>query len=148
MSSSSTPTTSPGSIQPLHNPKHAAQVVVPQAPLGNATNGPLSQAPGMGAKAMLAKRMAKSQNPTFVSPTDNMVTPVTKRLGAVKQKHFAKFVFPASRVSGVTDLVRRGANPMQPLFSQAEATAEDSDEETTPAARPSEETMDTDDNPF
>ncbi|TFY72903.1 hypothetical protein EVG20_g89 [Dentipellis fragilis] len=131
MSSSSTPTTSPGSIQPLHNPKHAAQVVVPQAPLGNTTNGPLNQAPGMGAKAMLAKRMAKSQNPTFVSPTDNMVTPVTKRLGAAKQKHFAK-----------------GANPMQPLFSQAEATTEDSDEETTPAARPSEETMATDDNPF
>jgi hypothetical protein len=42
---------------PLHNPDQAAHIVVPQAPLGNATNGAASQAPGMGAKALLAKRL-------------------------------------------------------------------------------------------
>lgn len=48
-------------IQPLHNPQNAAQVSVPQAPLGNATNGPIVHGPGMGTKALLAKRMAKTQ---------------------------------------------------------------------------------------
>lgn len=55
-----TPNDSPAAtpIQPLHNPSLAAQVVVPQAPLGNVAN----QAPGMGAKALLAKKLAKSQS--------------------------------------------------------------------------------------
>jgi hypothetical protein len=59
MSATSTPNDSPigASIQPLHNPSQAAQVVVPQAPLGNVVN----QAPGMGAKALLAKKFAKAQ---------------------------------------------------------------------------------------
>lgn len=43
-------------VQPLHNPTLAAQVVVPQAPLGNLAN----QAPGMGAKSLLAKKIAKN----------------------------------------------------------------------------------------
>lgn len=55
MSATASPNDSP--IQPLHNPSLAAQVVVPQAPLGNVAN----QAPGLGAKALLAKKMAKSQ---------------------------------------------------------------------------------------
>lgn len=63
MSATSTPNDSPVGtpIQPLHNPAQAAHVVVPQAPLGNATNGQFNQAPGMGAKALLAKKFAKSQ---------------------------------------------------------------------------------------
>lgn len=63
MSAVTTPNDSPvqAPIQPLHNPSQAAHVVVPQAPLGNATNGIGSQAPGMGAKALLAKKLAKSQ---------------------------------------------------------------------------------------
>jgi len=58
MSTTTTPNDSPISVpfQPLHNPSQAAHVVVPQAPLGNVAN----QAPGMGAKALLAKKMAKS----------------------------------------------------------------------------------------
>jgi len=58
-STTSTPNDSPVAtpIQPLHNPANAAHVVVPQAPLGNVVN----QVPGMGAKALLAKKMAKSQ---------------------------------------------------------------------------------------
>lgn len=61
MSSASTPDASPMHVQPLHNPSQAAHVL-PQAPLGNATNGtaPAGLAPGMGAKALLAKKMAKN----------------------------------------------------------------------------------------
>ncbi|KAN0097396.1 hypothetical protein V8E55_001842 [Tylopilus felleus] len=91
MSSTSTPSDSPISapIQPMHNPSQAAHIVVPQAPLGNATNGS-AVAPGMGVKALLAKKLAKSSNPQFISPTDNMVTPVTQKLNAAKQKRFSK----------------------------------------------------------
>ncbi|KAH0839984.1 hypothetical protein J3R83DRAFT_943 [Lanmaoa asiatica] len=91
MSSTSTPSDSPISapIQPMHNPSQAAHIVVPQAPLGNATNGTTS-APGMGMKALLAKKMAKSNNPKLVSPTDNMVTPATQKINAARQKRFAK----------------------------------------------------------
>ncbi|KAI0304068.1 hypothetical protein BC826DRAFT_981297 [Russula brevipes] len=87
MSATSTPSDSPASvhIQPLHNPQNAAHVTVPQAPLGNATNGPMSQGPGMGTKAVLAKRMSKTQNPTYISPTDNLVTPVTQKLSAARR---------------------------------------------------------------
>lgn len=63
MSTTSTPNDSPSAtpIQPLHNPAQAAHIVVPQAPLGNVAN----QAPGMGAKALLAKKMAKNQSDSF-----------------------------------------------------------------------------------
>lgn len=61
MSAVATPNDSPVHAEPLHNPARAAKVVVPQAPLGNATSAKLnSQQPGMGAKALLAKKMAKS----------------------------------------------------------------------------------------
>lgn len=91
MSAISTPDDSPASshIQPLHNPGNAAHVVVPQAPLGNATNGPIKSAPGMGAKALFEKRLAKS-NATYVSPTDSMMTPTTQKINAAKRKHFNK----------------------------------------------------------
>ena len=63
MSATSSPAESPigTPIQPMHNPAQAAHVVVPQAPLGNATNGQFSQVPGMGSKALLAKKFAKTQ---------------------------------------------------------------------------------------
>jgi len=98
MSATSTPNDSPMStpILPLHNPAQAAHVVVPQAPLGNATNGLASQAPGMGAKALLAKKLAKSHNPTYISPTDNLMTPCTQKLSAAKKKHFSKGAKPIS----------------------------------------------------
>jgi hypothetical protein len=47
-------------VMPLHNPDHAARVVVPKAPLGNVTNGSAQTAPGLGAKALLAKKMARN----------------------------------------------------------------------------------------
>jgi len=49
----------------------------------------------MGMKALLAKKMAKSNNPKFVSPTDNMVTPVTQKLNAARQKRFIKGAKPS-----------------------------------------------------
>ncbi|KAF5321702.1 hypothetical protein D9619_000304 [Psilocybe cf. subviscida] len=79
MSATTTPNDSPAGtpIQPMHNPAQAANV-------------PTNQAPGMGAKALLAKKFAKSHNPTYISPTDNMMTPVTQKLNAAKKKHFNK----------------------------------------------------------
>ncbi|KAH9849975.1 hypothetical protein C2E23DRAFT_836930 [Lenzites betulinus] len=131
MSATTTPNDSP--IQPLHNPSQAAHVVVPQAPLGNATNGLMNQAPGMGAKALLAKKFAKSHNPTYVSPTDNMVTPCSQKLNATKKKHFTKGV----------------SKPMPSLFGQAQAASSDSDSEDAPQAesQPANKT-DEDENPF
>lgn len=62
MSTVSTPADSPIRAQPLHNPERAAKVVVPQAPVGNATKSrSSSDKPGMGAKALLAKTMAKGR---------------------------------------------------------------------------------------
>ncbi|KAF5363638.1 hypothetical protein D9756_000663 [Leucocoprinus leucothites] len=92
MSANSTPNDSPIAtpIQPLHNPSQAAQVVVPQAPLGNVVN----QAPGMGAKALLAKKFAKAHNPNFISPTDNLMTPITQKLNAAKKQQFTKGAKP------------------------------------------------------
>ncbi|KAI0650243.1 hypothetical protein C8Q79DRAFT_902945 [Trametes meyenii] len=120
MSATATPNDSPigTPIQPLHNPAQAAHVVVPQAPLGNATNGSLNQVPGMGAKALLAKKFAKSHNPTYVSPTDNMMTPVSQKLNATKKKHFTK----------------GAAKPMPSLFAQQDSTGSDSDSESNPQA--------------
>ncbi|CAK5275577.1 unnamed protein product, partial [Mycena citricolor] len=109
MSAASTPNDSPISapIRPLHNPDLAATVVVPKAPLGNVANQPA----GMGAKALLAKKMAKTNNPAFVSPTDNLMTPCTQKLTAAKRKHFTK-----------------GGKPLQ-LFAPKEAHIEDSEDE-------------------
>ncbi|KAF9462602.1 hypothetical protein BDZ94DRAFT_1165449 [Collybia nuda] len=116
MSSTITPNDSPiAPLQPLHNPSQAAHVVVPQAPLGNVAN----QAPGMGAKALLAKKMAKNRNPTYISPTDNLMTPCTQKLSAAKKKHFNKYYCPpfsfsqhASNISfiGVRNLFSSSVN--------------------------------------
>ncbi|KAJ7068222.1 hypothetical protein C8F01DRAFT_1117336 [Mycena amicta] len=105
----STPNDSPISapIQPLHNPAQAAHVVVPKAPLGNVANQPA----GMGAKALLAKKMAKNLNPTYISPTDNLMTPCTQKLSAAKKKHFTN-----------------GSKPIQ-LFAPAEEKTDDSDDD-------------------
>ncbi|KAI0005038.1 hypothetical protein BJV74DRAFT_792899 [Russula compacta] len=90
MSATSSPSDSPATahIQPLHNPQNAAYVAIPQAPLGNATNGSTNQVPGMGTRAFLAKRMSKTQNPTYVSPTDSLLTPVTQKISAARKKRF------------------------------------------------------------
>ncbi|EPT03622.1 hypothetical protein FOMPIDRAFT_1046659 [Fomitopsis schrenkii] len=135
MSATTTPNDSPVHVQPLHNPSQAAHVVVPQAPLGNATNGLSSQAPGMGAKALLAKKLA-SHNPKYISPTDKMMTPVSQKLSAAKKKHFTK-----------------GAKPMQSLFAPPQKEVTPSDEESgsdedASAPSPVEEKKDDDENPF
>ncbi|KAK0206657.1 hypothetical protein DFS33DRAFT_1316138 [Desarmillaria ectypa] len=133
MSPTLTPNDSPDvtPIQPLHNPSQAAHIVMPQAPLGNVVN----QAPGMGAKALLAKKMAKNLKPNFVSPTDNMMTPCSQKLSDAKKKHFTK-----------------GAKPVQ-LFAQKEESASDGEGEADEDVDIKEQvkmTMDVDDdeNPF
>ncbi|TRM68084.1 hypothetical protein BD626DRAFT_480747 [Schizophyllum amplum] len=128
MSSASTPNDSPASVQPLHNPSQAAKVVLPQAPLGNVLN----QAPGMGAKALLARRMPKAHNASYVSPTDNMMTPCSQKLNSAKKKQFTK------------------AKPTQ-LFAapQEQKESEGEDEEDVAAPEPKDGKMDVDDdNPF
>ncbi|KAF8558928.1 hypothetical protein OG21DRAFT_1503885 [Imleria badia] len=119
--SSTTPNDSPTSapIQPMHNPSQAAHIVVPQAPLGNATNGSVV-APGMGMKALLAKKMAKSNNPKFVSPTDNMVTPVTQKLNAARQKRFAKGVKPTGNLFANKEIVGSQSSDEQQSESDVE----------------------------
>jgi len=135
---SATTSDSPASvhIHPLHNPQNAAHVTIPQAPLGNATNGPTNQGPpGMGARALLAKRMAKTQNPAYISPTDNLLTPVTQKIGAAKKKHFNK----------------GPSKPMAALFSENIAdTSENDDGDTIPPTGLgiSGELATTEDNPF
>ncbi|TEB30227.1 hypothetical protein FA13DRAFT_1734053 [Coprinellus micaceus] len=137
MSATSTPNDSPAGtpIQPLHNPAQAAKVVVPKAPLNkNVVNNP-----EMGAKALLAKRMAKSHNPAFISPTDNLMTPVTQKLAAAKKKQFAK-----------------GTKPVQLFATQpqsSEGEAEDSEDEKMDDApsssmQPSTTLAEDDENPF
>ncbi|KAJ3975522.1 hypothetical protein EV361DRAFT_946070 [Lentinula raphanica] len=133
MSATQSPNESPVSttIQPLHNPANAAHVVVPQAPLGNVVN----QVSGMGAKALLAKKMAKSESAAYHSPTDNLMTPVTRKLNAVKKKHFAK-----------------PAKPVQ-LFAQKEENGDEAEAEaeadSTPESPENKMEIDLDDeNPF
>lgn len=86
MSATTNPSDS-ASILPLHNPSLAAQVVVPQAPIGN--DGITNKAPRMVAKALLAKKL-ENRNPVFISPTDKLLTPCTRKLSAAKRKHFVK----------------------------------------------------------
>ncbi|KAH9965905.1 hypothetical protein BC827DRAFT_1354901 [Russula dissimulans] len=137
MSATSTPSDSPASvhIQPLHNPQNAAHVAIPQAPLGNATNGPINPGPGMGARAFLAKRMTKTQNPTYVSPTDSMLTPVTQKISAARKKRFNK----------------GPSVPIPALFGDAAAnTSDDEGGDVVPPASSgtSNELATMDDNPF
>lgn len=121
----------------MHNPSQAAHIVVPQALLGNATNGTMA-APGMGMKALLAKKMAKSKyvngpsgwtcinphtiasNPKLVSPTDSMVTPATQKLNAAKQKRFTKRVVILDLSNMADNHSTRGVKPTGNLFSNKE----------------------------
>jgi hypothetical protein len=47
----------------------------------------------MGAKTLLARKFS-NQNSAYVSPTDNLVTPVSQKLNAAKKKHFTKSTKP------------------------------------------------------
>ncbi|KAF7313762.1 RING-type domain-containing protein [Mycena chlorophos] len=131
MSANGSPISAP--IQPLHNPDQAAHVVVPKAPLGNVANQPAAL--GAGAKALLAKKMAKNINPTYISPTDNLMTPCTQKLSAAKKKHFTK-----------------GNKPIQ-LFAPAEEKTDESDDEEAVAPTSDQQPaaamqVDDDENPF
>jgi len=91
MSTCSANATPSPTVEPLHHPEQAA--LQPRtAPLANVTNNVEKQedAVSLGQKALLAKRMAKHNNPKMISPTDNFMTPITAKLSQVKKKHFSK----------------------------------------------------------
>jgi len=84
---------------------------------------------GLGTKALLAKRMAKEQNPMFVSPTDSVVTPVSQKLNAAKKKHFDK----------------GKPKPMGGLFPPKESSSRDGDNLSDDGeGTPTQDTSDTD----
>lgn len=86
-------------------------------------------------------------NPAFVSPTDNLMTPCTKKLSAAKKKNFAKCVHSLSYIlRRCSDTICRGsAKPMPSLFSQQETKeSESSGDESNQAKK----TDDDDGNPF
>ncbi|GAA5983133.1 hypothetical protein JCM10908_000169 [Rhodotorula pacifica] len=79
-------TSSAESIQPMHvAPQDQAQL-----PHGNGVPEQGHAAMTLGAKGFLAKKMAASGQSSFHSPTDQMVSPCTKKLAASKQRHFGK----------------------------------------------------------
>jgi len=70
-------------IQPLHNPSLAAQVIVSQALIDNGSIAPLAK---KGNRGDVGDR---TSNLAFCSPTDNLLTPCTRKLNA-RTKHFKK----------------------------------------------------------
>ena len=51
------------------------------------------------ARVFLFPLIVSYSNHTYVSPTDNLVTPVTQKLNAAKKKHFTKFVSQVSQIN-------------------------------------------------
>lgn len=91
----------------------------------------------------MAKRMAKSNNPKFVSPTDDLLTPVTKKLNAAKQKHFVKGVKPIGDLFGSRD------RSSEERSSESDAESTDSLElSDAKTSVPSTAPIDEDENPF
>ncbi|POY70481.1 hypothetical protein BMF94_6549 [Rhodotorula taiwanensis] len=79
-------TSSAESIQPMH----VAPQAQAQLPHGNGVPEAGHAAMTLGAKGFLAKKMAASGQSSLQSPTDQMVSPCTKKLAASKQRHFNK----------------------------------------------------------
>jgi hypothetical protein len=96
-----------------------------------------------------------SSNPTYISPTDNLMTPCTQKLSAQKQKRFTKCVplSPNPQTSFyLSPSSRRGAKPTGQLFGQKDPTPMEHDQVEPPIIDLSDETtdekMDEDMNPF
>ncbi|GAA6034034.1 hypothetical protein JCM8097_000659 [Rhodosporidiobolus ruineniae] len=79
--SSSSATSLP--VEPIHHGEQAQQ------PQGTGAVEPGHATMTLGAKGFLAKKMAASGQ-SFQSPTDQMVSPCTKKLAQSKQRHFTK----------------------------------------------------------
>ena len=95
-----------------------------------------------------------NSNPTYVSPTDSMMTPVSQKLNAAKKKHFTKYdplrfecIFAFVLIT-----LPSAPKPMQPLFPTKSSSSESeaSDDEDEKPARSSEDMKldDDDENPF
>lgn len=112
-------------IQPLHNPSLAAQVIVSQALIDNGSIAPL------GKKGNRGDVGGRTSNPAFCSPTDNLLTPCTRKLSAARKKHFNR---PPKTVQ---------------LFPQAEDNESNEEEPVSEqVAVSTEKKMDDDENPF
>ncbi|GAA5864467.1 hypothetical protein JCM8547_005553 [Rhodosporidiobolus lusitaniae] len=72
------------SIEPIHHSDSAAE-----QPQGTGAPEPGHSAMNLGAKNFLMKKMAAAGQ-SFQSPTDQMVSPCTKKLAQSKQRHFTK----------------------------------------------------------
>ena|ERR1700761_4792483 len=99
--------------------------------------------------------MPPNRNPSYVSPTDNLMTPVTQKISAAKKKHFNKSVItpalPIELVDNSFLLFRGQSKPMPSLFSENIADTSDNEEEDT--IPPTSlgipgESVTTEDNPF
>ncbi|TIA90052.1 hypothetical protein E3P99_01766 [Wallemia hederae] len=64
-------------VEQLHQPENAAVV------------DDNNEDKGAGQRALLAQKLKQTQN-SFVSPTDNLMTPVTAKLANHKKKNFSK----------------------------------------------------------
>lgn len=71
---------------------------------------------------------ASYRNTTFVSPTDNMMTPVSQKLNASRKKHFQKYVSDFIPPNIYTHLYVTSGKPVQ-LFSQKGDVAQGGDGE-------------------
>ena len=149
-------------IQPLHNPSLAAQVIVSQALIDNGSIAPLAKkgwvlrgyACRNDADGRTSNRIdagGRTSNPTFCSPTDNLLTPCTRKLSAARKKHFNKYAISTTwtRVFWLIFLFR--PKTVQLLVFPQEENNESNEEEhvSEQVAVPTEKMMEDDDeNPF
>ncbi|KAG7531240.1 hypothetical protein FFLO_04482 [Filobasidium floriforme] len=90
-------------ISPMHDPRQKKAVVQPPNKVLGAVNpnpvipgqnttpsGEQVYQQGLGQKALLAKRFAKANKPSLVSPTDQMQSPCSQKLAGAKKRHFVK----------------------------------------------------------
>ena len=139
-------------IQPLHNPSLAAQVILSQALIDNDDIAPLAKKKGWVLLPYACRNDAdgRKSNPMFCSPTDNLLTPCTRKLSAARKKHFNKYaiLITWTRVFWLIFLFRLPKTVQ--LFPQAENIEPNEEEQVTEQmAVPTEMKMEDDDeNPF
>ena len=149
----STPTNSPDHlpIQPLHNPSLAAQVILSQALIDNGSIAPLAKKGWvLHVYACRNDTDGRTSNLTFCSPTDNLLTPCTRKLSAARKKHFNKYAILITWTCAFWLIFLFRPPKTVQLFPQAENN-ESKEEElvSEQVAVPTEKKMEDDDeNPF
>lgn len=99
--------------------------------------------------------MSPNRNPSYVSPTDNLLTPVTQKISAAKKKHFKSvhsFIHQLSQLTTPLFLFRGPSKPIPALFGESVAgTSDDEDGDTIPQTKSlgmPGQLATTEDNPF